>query len=154
MVEVENRTTEDGILIFGWRSLLSALRCQRVLYLLSGAMTAVIYCTILELGLLAVKNAIPYVFLLVVCHFTASVIVYPWYRVVVFRVSDGSWLMGYMRFYVVGLGFLAASVVGVPIMVEFAGLPIILAQSLVIVLSPPLGYVAHRTWTFRDRGKV
>src|SRR3954447_16326767 len=108
MVEVESRTTEDRSLIFGWRALLSALRCQRVLYLLSGAMTAVVYCTILGLGLLAVKDVIPYVFLLVVCHFTASVIVYPWYRVVVFRVSEGSWLMGYLRFYMVGLGFLAA----------------------------------------------
>ncbi|MGW2197406.1 GtrA family protein, partial [Streptosporangium sp. NPDC001682] len=125
-----------------------------VAYLLASAMTAVVYCALLGLGLLAVKDRVPYVFLLVACQFLTSVIVYPWYRLVVFRVARESWLAGYLRFYAVGLGFLAASVVGVPILVEFVGIPIMVAQGLLIAVSPPLSYLTHRTWTFPNREKV
>lgn len=117
-------------------------------------MTAAVHCALLGLGLLAAGGSVPYPFLVVASHCATVAIVYPWYRLVVFRVSGGPWLRGYARFYVVGLGFLGASVVGIPILVEFVGISIMAAQGVVIVLSPPLSYVIHRTWTFRHGGSL
>ncbi|WP_433258993.1 GtrA family protein [Streptosporangium sp. CA-135522] len=116
---------------------------------MGSAMTAAVHCTLLGLGLLAAGASVPYLFLVVVSHCATVVIVYPWYRLVVFRVSGDSWLRGYVRFYAVGLSFLGASVAGIPFLVEFAGIPIMAAQGVVIFLSPPLSYVVHRAWTFR-----
>ncbi|MFJ2029978.1 GtrA family protein [Streptosporangium sp. NPDC087985] len=154
MVEVENQIVRDRNSHFWRRTLIAVLGGQRITYLLAGAMTAAVYYVLLGLGLLAAKDDVPYLSLLVVSHLITSIIVYPWYRLVVFRVSRESWIAGYLRFYVVGLSFLAASVIGVPILVEFAGIPIMVAQGLIIIASPPLGYAIHRTWTFPDRGKV
>ncbi|GAA4229495.1 putative flippase GtrA [Streptosporangium album] len=154
MVEVESRAAGDKDSRSRWRALLSIFGDRRIIYLLAGVMTAAVYYALLGLGLFVTKDRVPYLFLLAACQFVTSVIVYPWYRLVVFRVSGESWITGYLRFYAVGLSFLAASVIGVPILVEFAGIPIMVAQGLIIAASPPLSYVTHRAWTFSDRGKV
>ncbi|GAA2882506.1 hypothetical protein GCM10010517_45670 [Streptosporangium fragile] len=114
-------------------------------------MTAVVYYCLLGLGLAVTGNSVPYLFPVVVCHLITVVIVYPWYRLVVFRVSGESWVTGYLRFYVVGLSFLGASLAGLPLLVEFAGIPVMVAQGLIILASPPLSYAINRAWTFRDR---
>ncbi len=131
------------------RVLSAALDRRRLLYLGSGALSAVVYYAILGAQLAALGHRVPYLLLLVTSQFVASVVVYPWYRLMVFRVSGSSWVLGHLRFYAVGLGFLAASVTGVPLLVELAGIPIMVAQALVIVVNVPLGYLAHRLWTFR-----
>ncbi|MER5422734.1 GtrA family protein [Streptosporangium roseum] len=154
MVEVEGRAARDKKPHSGWRALISALGGQRITYLLAGAMTAVVYYALLGLALLMAKNEVPYLFLLVVSHLVTVVIVYPWYRRVVFRASGEPWLTGYLRFYAVGVGFLAVSVVGVPILVEFVDMSIMVAQGVIIVASPPLSYAINKRWTFRDRGHV
>ncbi|GHH64164.1 hypothetical protein GCM10017673_06350 [Streptosporangium violaceochromogenes] len=134
--------------------MISALGRHRITYLLAGAMTAAVYYALLGLGLLTVKGGVPYLFLVVVSHLITVVIVYPWYRLVVFRVSGEPWLLGYLRFYAVGAGFLAASLGGLPVMVEFCKIPVMAAQALIIAMSPPLSYLIHRTWTFRKRENV
>jgi putative flippase GtrA len=154
MVEVESRSARGEHSHFWRRALLSALDGHRITYLLAGAMTAAVYYALLGMALLAVKETVPYLLLVVASHFVTVVIVYPWYRLVVFRASGDSWLIGYLRFYMVGLSFLGASVVALPILVEFAGVSIMVAQGVVIVMSPPLSYAIHRKWTFRDRGKL
>ncbi|MEU8198227.1 GtrA family protein [Microbispora amethystogenes] len=135
------------------RVLSAALDRRRVLYLGSGAMSAGVYYAVLGVQLAALGRRVPYPVLLVTSQFVASVVVYPWYRLMVFRVSGSSWVLGHLRFYAVGLSFLAASVTGVPLMVELAGIPIMVAQALVIVVNVPLGYVVHRLWTFPSRRK-
>ncbi|MEV0408808.1 GtrA family protein [Actinoallomurus sp. NPDC050550] len=112
------------------------------------------YYALLGLGLLVANNAVPYLLLIVIGHFGTTMIVYPLYRLIVFKVSGEGWLSGYLRFYAVGLSFLGASVIGLPLLVEFAGLPLMMAQALIILLSPPLSYAINRTWTFRKRGNV
>ncbi|WP_433361635.1 GtrA family protein [Streptosporangium sp. CA-115845] len=154
MVEVEGRTADGKNSPFGRLAVISAFGGHRITYLLAGAVTAMVYCGLLGLGLMVAEDRIPYLFLVVVSHLTTVVIVYPGYRLVVFRGSGDPWLTGYLRFYLVGLSFLAASVIGVPFLVEFAGIPIMVAQGVVIVTSPPLSYAINRAWVFSDRGKV
>lgn len=136
------------------RPWMSALFGERFIYLLAGAITAGVYYAILYLTLLAFNNAVPYLFLVVGSHFVTALIVYPMYRLAVFKVSDEAWLPGFFRFYAVGLGFLGASVIGLPILVEFGGIPLMFAQALIILASPPLSYAINRTWTFRKRGNI
>ncbi|MER6947319.1 GtrA family protein [Nonomuraea sp. NPDC000554] len=154
MVEVESRATYEDKSHFGWRALLPVLDAHRVIYLMAGAMTAAIHCGLLGLALHAAQGAIPYLVLVVVSHFGTVVLVYPWYRLVVFRGSKESWVTGYLRFYLVGLSFLFASLIGLPILVEVVGLPVLVAQGLIVVISPPITYLIHRNWTFRAHGNV
>jgi putative flippase GtrA len=137
-----------------WRALISALLGERTTYLLAGAVTFGVYYALFGLGLLVAGNAVPYLFLVAVSHLITAVIVYPAYRLIVFKVSGQSWLLGYLRFYAVGLSFLGASVIGLPLLVEFARIPVMMAQAVMILLSPPLSYLINRTWTFRERGNV
>ncbi|MBG0813548.1 GtrA family protein [Planomonospora sp. ID82291] len=117
-------------------------------------MTVAVYLSLLALGLLILGGRVPYPILVVVGHLATVLIVYPWYRIAVFRITRGSWMAGYLRFYTVGLGFLAASAAGVPALVEFAGLPVLVAQSSVMAIGALSGYAINRSWTFRDRGRV
>jgi putative flippase GtrA len=147
MVEVESRTaraSHSGRLALIW-----ALSRQRITYLLAGAITAVVYCALLGLGLLAAEDAVPYLFLVLVSHLITVVLVYPGYRLVVFRGSGGSWIKGYLRFYAVGLSFLGASLAGLPLLVEIVHIPIMIAQCLIVIASPPISYAINRMWTFR-----
>jgi putative flippase GtrA len=132
---------------------ISELFGERVTYLLAGGVTAGVYYAILYAGLLAAHD-VPYLLLVVGSHFVTALIVYPMYRLAIFKVADQDWLPGFMRFYAVGIGFLGASVIGLPILVEFGGVPLMAAQALIILMSPPLSYAINRTWTFRKRGDV
>ncbi|MFF4774320.1 GtrA family protein [Microtetraspora fusca] len=148
MLELKSRSARENP--DARRIAIPAVLGQRITYLLAGAMTAGVYYVLLGLGLLVAKNSVPYLFLVVVSHFVTTMLVYPAYRLVVFKTSGVGWLPGYLRFYAVGLSFLGMSVIGLPILVEFAGIPIMVAQGLIILLSPPLSYAIHRAWTFRE----
>ncbi|GAA3151641.1 hypothetical protein GCM10010466_48400 [Planomonospora alba] len=117
-------------------------------------MTVAVYSGLLALGLLILEGRVPYLFLVAVSHLLAVVIVYPWYRLVVFRVSRDPWITGCLRFYAVGLSFLAASLAGLPLLVELAGIPILLAQLLVLPASTVLSYAINRSWAFRGRARA
>ncbi|WP_182905471.1 GtrA family protein [Microbispora sp. H13382] len=147
MLELESRSARKARV-----AALPAFLGQRITYLLAGAATAGVYYVLLGLGLLLTRNSVPYLFLVVGCHFVTVVTVYPAYRLVVFRGCTVGWITGYLRFYAVGLTFLGVSVVGLPLLVEFAGIPLMAAQALIILLSPPLSYLANRFWAFRATG--
>ncbi|MFB9879064.1 GtrA family protein [Planobispora siamensis] len=154
MTEVDVRPTSRNGSPARMHGLPPVLRGQRITYLAGGVMTVASYFSLLTLGLLIFEGGVPYLFLVVVSHLCTVVIVYPWYRVVVFRVTEGSWIAGYLRFYVVCLGFLATSLAGLPILVELAGLPVLVAQFLIMGAGALLGYAVNRSWTFRERAKV
>ncbi|GAA3201993.1 GtrA family protein [Nonomuraea roseoviolacea] len=125
---------------------------HRLAYLAGGGVTAVIYYGILAAALAATGGRVPYLLLVVASHLVTVVIVYPWYRLVVFPGAGHGWLAGYLRFYAAGLSILSASLVGLPILVELAGLPVLAAQALIITLTFSCSYALHRAWTFRRRG--
>ncbi|MGJ6964051.1 GtrA family protein [Streptosporangium sp. G11] len=154
MAHVKNRTNHGKHPHDRRRGFIPALGGQRITYLIASATTALLYCSLLGLGLLAANDAVPYLLLAMAAHLTTVVIVYPWYRLVVFRAHGWSWLAGYLRFYAVGLGFLATSLVGLPVLVELFHLPVMAAQALLLVVSPTVSYAIHRAWTFRERANV
>ncbi|MDR8414576.1 GtrA family protein [Nonomuraea sp. 3-1Str] len=125
---------------------------HRLAYLAGGGGTAVIYYGILAAALPALGDRVPYLGLVVASHLVTVMIVYPWYRLVVFPGTGDGWLAGYLRFYAAGLSILTASLVGLPILVELAGLSVLPAQALIIAVTFLLSYALHRTWTFRGRG--
>ncbi|MGI5287066.1 GtrA family protein [Nonomuraea polychroma] len=146
MSDVKNRPVQVE-----HRRLASLLRERRITYLIGGALTAAIYYGIVALALSFFGNTAPYLLLVVASHLATVVIVYPWYRLVVFPETLESWLAGYLRLYVVGLSFLTASLVGLPILVELANIPILIAQGVIICTSLPLSYTINQKWTFRNR---
>ncbi|WP_449063266.1 GtrA family protein [Planomonospora algeriensis] len=149
MTQVEVRKIAGDRSDLRARTLTSALRGQRITYLIGGAATVVVYSGLLALGLLILEERFHYLVLVAVSHLMTILIVYPWYRLVVFRVSSGSWISGCLRFYAVGLSALAASFVGLPVLVELVGLPVLVAQLLIVPASTVLGYVINRSWAFR-----
>ncbi|SEK22349.1 GtrA family protein [Nonomuraea pusilla] len=153
LVNAESRTGRGGhsASVRAWKSALdSVLRRQRITYLAGGAMTVVVYYGLLGLGLLASGGRVPYLLLVVVSHFMTVVTVYPWYRLVVFRVVGQSWVRGCLRFYAIGLVFLGVSLVGLPLLVHFAEMPVMVAQAVIIPFSALASYGINRGWTFRS----
>ncbi|GAA0374249.1 hypothetical protein GCM10009530_25950 [Microbispora corallina] len=150
---LESKTRGPHTVRGAWAAI-PALLGQRITYLLAGAMTAGVYYALLVVGLLVTKNAVPYLFLVVAGHLLTVLIVYPLYRLVVFQAHGIGWVRGYLRFYAVGLTFLGASAVGLPILVQIAGVPLLAAQALIILLNPPLSYAVNRAWTFREPGNA
>jgi putative flippase GtrA len=133
---------------------ISLLRERRITYLIGGALTTAIYYGIVALGLAVFGSAVPYLLLVVASHLITVLIVYPWYRFVVFPDAVESWLSGCLRLYIVGLSFLAASLIGLPILVELASIPILIAQGVIICASFPTSYIINRKWAFRNHRSI
>jgi putative flippase GtrA len=123
---------------------------RRVRYLLAGGVAAVVYYGTFSAGWLLGAGRIPYLVMTVLANWVCAVVTYPLYRRLVFR-SDGPWLPGFLRFYLICLWSLAFSLAGLPLLVEVGHLPVLLAQAIVIVVSPIVNYQLNRRWTFRDR---
>ncbi|MGH3385644.1 MAG: GtrA family protein [Nocardioidaceae bacterium] len=119
---------------------------QRVRYLAVGATTSVLYFGTFTAGWTFLP--IPYVVMTALAHLFTALVMYPFYSRFVFR-SDVSWLRGFTRFYSVWLGGLAVSVVGMPLLVEYAHVPVVVSQAVTIVAVPVLAYLVHHSWTFR-----
>jgi hypothetical protein len=48
---------------------------------------------------------------------------------------------------------LTLTLVGLPILVEWVGLPVLLAQAIVVFVNPLVNYQLMRFWAFRHRGE-
>ncbi|GAA1308799.1 hypothetical protein Psi02_25260 [Planotetraspora silvatica] len=150
MIEIATAAAGDGNSKTTRSALRAALSRERITYMAAGATTALVYYVFLGLGLLVTGDRVPYLFLVAACYSATVPAAYPVYRRLVFRDAGGSWLTGCLRFYAVGASFLAVSMTGVPLLVELAGFPVLVAQGLIIIASPPLTYLIHNKWTFRS----
>jgi putative flippase GtrA len=124
-----------------------AARDHRVRYVLVGGATNVAYFGLFWLGWHLLEGTVPYLGITATANFGTALLAYPAYRTFVFR-SDTSWLRGFWKFYTVYLVGLAASLAGMPLLIEVLGVPVLLAQAIVIVLVPVASYLLHRFWTF------
>jgi putative flippase GtrA len=117
-------------------------------YLVAGGFAAVLFYGVFAAGWMLLAGRLPYLAVAVLANVLCAPPIYQIYRSLVFRVG-GRWLPGFARFYVLSLGSLLVNLIGLPLLVEVAGLPVLLAQALVIVGSPLVNYQLARLWAFR-----
>ena len=126
------------------------LNDRRVRYVVAGSVGAVVYYGLFSAGWLLLGGRVSYLLVAVVANLVNAVGTYPLYRRLVFRQS-GPWLAGLLRFYLICLWSLVLSLAGLPLLVELAGLHVLLAQALIIIGTPLINYQLHRFWAFRER---
>jgi putative flippase GtrA len=124
---------------------------RRVRYLLVGGVAAVVFYGVFSGGWLLLHRHAPYLAMVLAANLVTAVSTYPLYRRHVFA-STEPWLRGFLRFYVVCFGSLVFNLVGLPLLVEAARVPVLVAQAIVIVVTPLVNYQVNRCWTFRSRG--
>lgn len=124
------------------------LRRQEVRFALLGvANTAFAYAVFAGLEVTLGRVA-PYLAVLVVTYLIGVTEAFLVQRRWVFR-SSTPWLPAYARFWSVYLVSLGLNALALPLLVEVAGLPVLLAQPLVLLLVAVGSFTVHRAYTFR-----
>jgi putative flippase GtrA len=123
---------------------------RRVRYVIAGGLSAAIYYAAFTGLWLAGREQIPYLAVAVLANLFTAVVIYPVNRLVVFRAA-GSWLAGFLRFYVLSLWALLVNLGGLSLLVEVGRLNVLVAQAIVIVVSSVINYQISRVWVFRCR---
>jgi putative flippase GtrA len=124
-----------------------AIGDHRIRYLIVGAGTNVLYLGLFWLGWHLLEGIVPYLVVTAAANLTTALTVYPTYRNFVFGSSTGR-LRGFLKFYTVYLVGLACSLLGMPLLIEVLGVPVVLAQAVMIAVVPIISYLLHRFWTF------
>ena len=132
----------------GW--LLRIVRDQRVAFLIVGGINTVVGFLCFA-GFLALLGQQRYLLALVCAHVVAVLIAFVLYRFVVFRVR-GHVLADLWRFETVYLSALAVNFVLLPVLVEFAHLPALLAQALIVLVTSVMSWLGHKHYSFRRSG--
>lgn len=112
-----------------------------------GAGTNLLYFALFWLGWQLLEGTVPYLVVTAGANLGTAVLVYPAYRGFVFG-STTTWLKGFWKFYTVFVIGLVASLVGMPLLIEVLGVPVVVAQAIVIAVVPVVSYLLHRFWTF------
>jgi len=129
----------------GW--LLRVVRDQRVAFLLVGGVNTVVGFLCFA-GFLLLLGQRRYLAVLVSAHVVSVLIAFVLYRFVVFRVR-GHVLADLWRFETVYLSALAINLVLLPVLVEIAHLPVLLAQALIMLVTSLMSWVGHKNYSFR-----
>jgi putative flippase GtrA len=129
----------------GW--LLRVVRDQRVAFL-GVAIFNTGFGFICFAGFLFLFGHERYLLALLCAHVVSVLMAFVLYRHLVFRVH-GHVLADLWRFETVYLSALAVNLVVLPLLVELAHLPVLLAQALVVLLTSVMSWVGHRHYSFR-----
>ncbi|MDP9816473.1 GtrA family protein [Spirilliplanes yamanashiensis] len=121
---------------------------RRVRYLCAGGIAAVLYYAAFAAGWALTAHRLPYLLIAVLANLVTAPPIYQLYRRLVFR-ATGPWLAGFLKFYVLAVGSLLFTLVGLPLLVEALHLHVLLAQAIVLVVSPLINYQLSRVWAFR-----
>jgi len=134
----------------GW--LLRVVSDQRVAFLIVGGINSVVgYAAFFAfLMLLGDHWGAPWGYLatLACAHVVSVLIAFVLYRVAVFRVR-GHLLADLWRFETVYLGALAVNFMLLPLLVELAHLPVLLAQAVIMFLTAIISWLGHKNYSFR-----
>lgn len=129
------------------RLAVTLLNDPRVRYLLAGGITAVISYAYFSGLFLLVGHHVHYLVTLTVANFLTTVTAYPIYQHGVYQAGQGGFAQ-FLRFYATCLWALVFGLVAMPLLVEVAGAPVLLAQAIVIVVFPLINYPLQRRWAF------
>jgi putative flippase GtrA len=97
---------------------------------------------------LTLGDTVPYLALLLVAHVVSVLEAFVLHKLLVFRVP-GHWFRDLARFWSVYLVALGVNLVTLPLLVELVGLPVLLAQAIVLATMTGATFLAHRHFTFR-----
>jgi putative flippase GtrA len=125
---------------------------QRVVFLIVGAINSVVgYAAFFAFLMLLGKHWGPpwgYLATLTCSHVVSVLIAFVLYRYAVFRVR-GHVLADLWRFETVYLGALAVNFMLLPLLVEVANIPVLLAQGLIMFVTAILSWLGHKNYSFR-----
>jgi putative flippase GtrA len=129
----------------GW--FLRVVRDQRVAFLLVGGINTVVgfACFV---GFLVLLGKQRYLVALVCAHVVSVLVAFVLYRLAVFRVR-GHVLRDLWRFETVYLTALGVNFVLLPVLVEIAHLPVLVAQALIVLVTSVMSWVGHKHFSFR-----
>jgi len=134
--------------------LLRLIRDQRVAFIAVGAINTVVGYAFFAAFLWTVGDrwGRPWSYLaaLACAHVVSVLVAFVLYRFVVFRVR-GHVLSDLWRFETVYLSALAVNFALLPLLVEIAGLPVLLAQALIVFVTSLMSWVGHKHYSFRRR---
>jgi putative flippase GtrA len=123
---------------------------QRVRFLAVGGFNTVLgYLTFSALTLW-VFHEVRFGYLLsLVCSYAIGIsVAFVLYRRLVFKVQ-GQVVRDFVRFVAVYAVSIGINAVVLPVLVEVAGVPPVLAQAVVVLITTLLSFVGHRTFSFR-----
>ena len=129
----------------GW--FLKVVRDQRVAFLIVGGVNTAVGFVCFA-GFLVLLGQKLYLVALVCAYIVATLIAFVLYRFVVFKVR-GHVLADLWRFETVYLSALAVNFVVLPLLVEIAHLPVLLAQALIVLVTSLMSWVGHKHYSFR-----
>ena len=132
----------------GW--FLKVVRDQRVAFLIVGGVNTAVGFVCFA-GFLVLLGQKLYLVALVCAYIVATLIAFVLYRFVVFRVR-GHVLADLWRFETVYLSALAVNLAVLPVLVELAHLPVLLAQALIVLVTSLMSYLGHKHYSFRRTG--
>lgn len=130
----------------GW--LLLVVRDQRVAFLIVGAVNTVVGFLFFAAFLATVGQRWGYLAALAFAHVFSVLFAFVLYRFLVFRVR-GHVLADLWRFETVYLSALAVNFVLLPVLVEIAHLPVLVAQALIVLVTSVMSWVGHKRYSFR-----
>lgn len=132
----------------GWAPRLRALtRSKQLRYLAVGAFNTLFGYVVFVALHATLGEVVHYLLVLLLAHVVSVLVAFVGYRVIVFRVH-GQVLKDLVRFWSVYVSVLAANLLALPLMIEVAGLPVLVAQGVFTVVTALASYVAHGRFSF------
>jgi putative flippase GtrA len=126
------------------------IRDQRVAFLVVGFVNTVVGLLWFIVFDALIGSLLGYMVTLLVSHVASVLCAFVLYRRFVFRVR-GNMLIDLLRFELVYLVALAINAITLPILVEWARLPVLLAQALIVGLTTLVSFFGHSRFSFRRR---
>jgi putative flippase GtrA len=125
-----------------------ALSDRRVRYVAVSAFSSAVYYVLFAAIYLTTREHLHYLAVPVLANLGCALATYPLQRRWVFR-STGSYWVGLLKFYVICLWALVFTYLGLPLLVELVGVPVLVAQAVLIVTAPLINYQLSKLWAFR-----
>jgi putative flippase GtrA len=117
-------------------------------YLLVGAWNTVFGYGVFAALQLTLGDRVGYIILLAVAQVLGTLNAFIGYRTLVFRV-EGDVLRDLGRFSTVYLGAFLVNLAALPLLVEVFGVPVLLAQAVVVAATVVASFFVHRGFSFR-----
>lgn len=121
---------------------------QRTRYLAVGGWNTVSSYALFVGLQLALGDVVHYLVLLVVTMVLSVLQAFVLHRRLVFRATDGAWPRQLLRFSEVYAVAFAVNLALLPVLVEVVGLPVLVAQAVLVITTVTASFVGHRRWSF------